>query len=196
MRNNLSPTEAAEINKAATEQNRIAKATEEQAAQRMTEDQAWYEFQLKYTGGVAANAGVTAYICEANRRILFEHIKAANRVIDLVSLDEAFLELKDTGKLAEDTHAGHIRKVVKVKDGKTYTVTPNYERKTDLQKSRIAPQAVSSVLNIPKPPVHIPLTREAILKLVNGPDGSTKLRKLIGRDPRGEAAINKILAGQ
>jgi hypothetical protein len=175
MRNEPTPAQAADINKSATEQNRIAKAKDELLAQQAANDQAWYEFRLKFCGGVAVNNRLVFYDCVANRSMLEGHVRAANRVINSAALEEAFMELRKTGTLAEP----------KIEQ----------ERHTDLQRSRIAPQPLSSIVRIPKPAVHLGFTREELIKMAREkfPEFKKLVQKFRIKGPEYEKELNRIL---
>jgi len=153
----------------------IEKARAAQTENEALEEQARYEFQLEHNGAIAVQKGIEMWCCEANFKILEDWCRDHNDPLSLHSLNEAFKACRD--QLAP------------------VPAWAKPTQHTNLQESRVAPQPASSIVSIPKPPVHVPLRREEIIKLVNGKDGPAKLRKLIGRDPRREAAINRILAG-
>jgi hypothetical protein len=141
-----------------------AKAQAIQAQRDALAEQGWYKFLVWHAGARGAQNG--AYLsCEANQRILEEHISSQdNKQIDFTSLEKAYQACKD--RLAMPS-------------------VGEYERKTNTQRSKIPQQQVS----FPPQKIVLNYSVEEIKKMPAG-----QMHKLMNRGPEYLEALNRILS--
>ena len=158
--------EVEEIKRLIAEQSGETKALKAAAfkAKRDAEaEQGWYNF-LKWHCGVRGVANGHYLVCEANNKIMEEYIASLDdKRINFMALERAYQTCKD--QLAMPSFG-------------------EYERKTNLQESRQAPQ----VIPLPPPTITLPYTKLEIKQMPR-----EELRKILARGPEYVEALNRIL---